>query len=454
MRAVLRNLLDDLLSSLWFVPGLMVIGAIGLSVALVEVDRRLLPDLEERVSFVFGGTPDAARDILAVIAGSLITVVAVAFSVTLVVVQQAASQFSPRLLRNFTSDLGNQVVLGTYIATFVYALLVMRQIRVSSDGQDAFVPALALTTGILLAVISLALLVYFIHHTVQSIEVTSIVNHVRNETDGELQRMFPSALGRAPADAPGYREIAELSPDRFGSHETVIESSTAGYLRQVDENGLMDFAEGEVRLVKVSVRVGDYVPRGGQLVVVRSITPLTEEKAAEVEKAFIISVNRTLHQDPLFGIQQIVDIALKALSPGVNDPTTAEQCIAPLGDLMGQLVESEFPSPLRIGRDGAYLLVNRPSFADFMDASFSRIRRSSQGNVHVTCFLLKTLEDIARRTRTDERAKAVRAQVVDVLRSLRDGSLSESEVTAVRESSDSVLAALQFLHEPPNSRPV
>lgn len=439
MRAVLSNLFDDLMSSLWFVPSLMVAAAIVLSFALVEVDRRLFPEFTGKVFFVFGGEPDAARDILSVISGSLITVAAVAFSVTLVVIQSAASQFSPRLLRNFTSDLGNQIVLGTYIATFVYALLVMRQIRVASDNQTAFVPELALTAGIIFALVSLALLVYFIHHTVQSIDVTSIINHVRTDTDDELQRMFPSELGDVPTAAPDFAETAIKSPERFGTHERSIVSSVSGYLRQIDESSLLAFTDQDIQLVRVTMFIGDYVPRGGTLALVRSQVPLSDEKAAEAENSFIVSVSRTMHQDPLFGIRQIVDIALKALSTGINDPTTAEQCIAPLGDLMSQLAPKEFPSPLRVGRGGSYLLVNRPTFADFVEQSFSQIRRAARNDTSVTCFLLKTLEELLFRVKTDDQTDAVRNQVWEVLKGLEVSSISESDKSMIRASAEAIL---------------
>ena len=445
MRAVLWNFWEDVSSSLWFVPAVLVFGAVILSYTLLWVDGALLPDLGGSIPGMFGGTPDGAREILSVIAGSLITVVAVAFSVTLVAIQQAASQYSPRLLRNFTSDRGNQVVLGTYIATFAYALLVMRQVRNETLTQEQFVPSLSLSVGIILALVSLALLIYFIHHTVQSLDVTHIVNSVRKEMESEMQGMFPSNLGQPVVDSPSFESLVEDLSYPDGTYESAIIAPREGYLRRLDEPGVVAAAQESVRLLMSSPRVGDYIPRETTIARVWSDLPLTQGRTRQLEHAFIISPSRTLNQDLLFGVKQIVDIALKALSPGVNDPTTAEQCMDQLGQIMGDLAQREFPSPLRKLEDNGrkvYLIFNRPSFGDFMEAGFGQIRRVSQGNVHVTLHLLQVMKKIAEKVSTPGRAGVITAQMMEVLAVLDSSDISDGDKLTIRRNAEAVLNLL------------
>jgi uncharacterized membrane protein len=443
MRAPLWNLWEDVSSSLWFVPTILVAGSVLLSYVLVGMDEALFPNLGDRLPVLFGGSADGARDILTVIAGSLITVVAVAFSVTLVVIQQAASQYSPRLLRNFTSDRGNQVVLGVYIATFTYALLVMRQVRGGEGTQEEFVPALALAGGIALSLLSLALLIYFIHHTVRSLEITSIINSIRREMEGEIQNMFPAPLGQPVTDSPTYESLLENLPYGDGPYQSVITAPRPGYLRRLDESEMIELAFGGIQLIVVDVRIGEYLPGESEIARAWSSYPLTEDQAGRLQNAFLISPSRTLNQDMLFGLQQIVDVALKALSPGINDPTTAEQCIDELGQILGDLARRNFPSPLRkIGED-TYLLLNRPSFADFVDAAFSQIRRVSQENVHVTIHLLRSLKKVAASVTTQTRAGPITGQVMEVLSATEAATMTEADKQAIQRNAQAVLAQLQ-----------
>ena len=193
----LRDLWERLTSGLWLVPTALVALACGLAALTLLIDERF-PDLGGLRAWFFGGTASAGRDLLATIAGSLITVVALAFSGTIIAIQQASTQFSPRVIRNFMRDHGNQIVFGTYIATFVYALLILRQVRTADESVDPFVPALSITLALMLALLCVALLIYFIHHVATSLQVATISETIRRELRENIETLYPRDCRRPP----------------------------------------------------------------------------------------------------------------------------------------------------------------------------------------------------------------------------------------------------------------
>ncbi|HEX6383082.1 MAG TPA: DUF2254 family protein, partial [Anaerolineae bacterium] len=233
MPARLENIWENAVDSLWLLPSVLVGAALILSLLLVQIDDRLLQRQDPLIPWLFSGTPDAARTILSVIAGSLITVISITFSLTILALQQAASQYSPRVLRHFTSNRGNQIVIGTYIATFVYSLMVLRTVRTATeDGNTRFVPALSITFGILLAIVCLGLLIYFIHQISQSLQVDVIISRLRSDLIGQIDKLY---LGGS--DDP-------LSTDVLGKavgqrdRSCYIYSERTGFVHVIDEEQL------------------------------------------------------------------------------------------------------------------------------------------------------------------------------------------------------------------------
>lgn len=440
MQGQIRNALGNIRSSLWFIPALMVVGAVVLSSALLYADAIL--GLEPRtIAFLFGGTASAARELLSVIAGSLITVVAVAFSITMVALAQVSNQFTPRILTKFMRDRGNQLVLGTYIGTFTYALLVMRQVRESSDGNAGFVPPLAVSMTILLALASLGALIYFLHHMVQSLQVASILRSLRHDLDSDLRALFPVRFGQASEDPPTMAALERECGSLCRGRHSVVRADQSGYLRIIDEDQLTASSR-RASFVRVVPYVGQFVMQGGALAEVWADELLSEEARADARGAFVLDYERSLSQDPLFGIRQMVDIGVKALSPGINDPTTAEQSLAHLGDIVAELLEREFPSPLRRAEDGTTYLFSSPSFSHYVEACFGQIRRAARDDVHATLYLLGVLHELAGRVPNRERGEPLRAQVDEVLAMLDSRDFSESDRQVVRDRAEAVLRAL------------
>ncbi len=438
MRAKLANAWENVQASLWFVPALLVALAAGLAALSLYLDE-VMQRRAGRWSWFFGGTPDAARELLSAIAGSLITVVALAFSVTMVAVQQASSQFSPRVIRNFLRDRGNQIVLGAYIATFTYTLLVLRQIREPSGGREAFVPGLSMLLAMALTLVCVALLLYFFHHSTSSLQAAVIAANVHQELCKAMGQLYPDAFG----ESPQKEEDATFRLPNTPPSITVV-AREAGFLRVVEAEQLRGALRPEMALVRVRPQVGDYVLTGDPLLEVWCTGPLDPAAVeAEMLAAFAFGRERTLRQDLLFGVRQLADIALKALSPAINDPTTAEHCLAHLGDVVAQLAGRACPTPWRRTPTGTVLVLNRPDFADVVDAAFSQIRRQAADHVHVTAYLLGVLARVAPQIPSPERARAIRHQADEVLESLDRQPFSLADKAALERAAAEVLAALE-----------
>ena len=436
MRPRLREFRENISGSLWAVPMALVAVACGLAALLLWIDE-VMPALGGLRPWLFGGSASAARDLLAVIAGSLITVVALAFSITIVAIQQASAQFSPRLIRNFMRDRANQTVFGAYLATFVYALLILRQVRTEEGGGDQFVPALSTTLAFLLALLCVGLLIYFIHHTASSLQVSTITEAIRRDLRAGMERLYPTenAASAHPGAFPAPR-LPDAPPAR------TLRASQAGFLRHVDAEQLLETIPAGVTAVRVRPQVGAYIFEGAPLIDIWGSDSLAREEAEALLSACPVGKERSVQQDLLFGIRQLVDIALKALSPGINDPTTAENCLDHLGDTLAQLAARPFPEPWRRheGR-GTLLFLNRPDFAALVEAACGQIRREAADDVHVTAYLLTTLEGVAARVEGSERAGAIRQQAGEVLSALDQQPFTANDQAFLRGRAAQVLAA-------------
>lgn len=424
MPGKLQNLWQNVSNSFWFVPSLAVVGALGLSWVLVEVDARLSGLDYSSVPWLFGGTADAARSVLSTIAGSLITVISIAFSLTVIALQQASSQFSPRVMRRFTGDRVNQAVLGAYIGTFVYSLMVLREVRSPAEGASGFVPALSVSVAIALAIVCVGLLILFIHHISQMLQVDLVQRQIHEEMLERLDHLFPSMIGR-PVEAEdefAAEQFAESDADRqaaaggvaalrpYAGQKWDVRSTATGFVRSIDDSALLDTDLGEVTHVHIRVRVGSFVARDDVLATAAG-TPADEVEATKaIRAAVVIDATRSAEQDPLFDVRQLVDIALRALSPGINDPTTAEHALYYLGDFLGRLGQRAFPSAVRTAPGGGiHITLDRPGWDDFVAASFDQVRDSARGNAHVVGVLLDVLRRLEQVVPA-ERAPAVRLQ--------------------------------------------
>lgn len=346
----LLSIWDLLRGSFWFLPSLMAAGAVFLSFGAVQLDAAMEADAYGRFEFIYLFGPEGARAILSAVATSMITVAGLTFSITMLTLQLASSQFGPRLLRNFMRDRGNQLVLGTFISTFVYCLLVLRTVK-GVEGAS-FVPHLAVAIGVVLAVAGLAVLIYFIHHTASSIRIETLLASLAEETAATIDRLFPEKLGREEAGTGAE------PPDFSKAH--VVWAQASGYVQSIDNAALLRLSTEGAMIVNVVARPGSFVTERDPLLRVLTDEALSEDRADALRATLIVGIERTPYQDLDFSIRRIVEIAQRALSPGVNDPTTALYCIDRLRESLVRLAERRTPSSRRHDDEGRLRVVAEP----------------------------------------------------------------------------------------------
>ncbi len=384
--------LDALRSRLWFIPGAFVVGSALLSFAIVALDRLVDQSVGDRLQgLLFAGGPDSARLVLSTIASAMLTFTGLVYTVTMLVLQLASAQLSPRVMRTFLRDRINQSVLGLFVATFLYALLVLREVRSPPEGTS-FVPALAVTVAFVLLIASVAFFVVYIHHMAQSIRAASVLRSVADETRAAIERQYPTPIDEA-AGPSGSASLPDRPPD-----EVVVMDRAPGVITTVDEDALVAQAEEHRLTVEVPYTVGDFVPTGAPLLRVwraGGADPERELPRRLLTGAIQTGRERTMTEDVAFGFRQIVDVAERALSPGVNDPTTAVQSLDELHDLLRRLAVREIPGALRRSDDGTLLLrIPRSTWDDYVALALDEIRQYGAGSVQVTRRLRYLLGDL------------------------------------------------------------
>ena len=386
MKLRLTRLAERIGMNYWLVPTLCVAVAIGLSYGAQALDARL--PQERHAWYLFHGGPEGARSVLSAVSSSMMTFAGLVFSVTILVLQQASNQFSPRVLRTFLRDRRSQLALGIFVGTFVYALLGLRNVRGTAEGIERYVPSLSVWLAVVLALLCVGTFIYYIHHVAQSIRAVVILTRIRDETRHTLERMYPEGVGEDSEEA--HSERPEGLPSLL-----VTYSGTSGVLVTVDEEALFACArEADVTLA-LEPLVGDFIPHGGTLFTVWGEASKLDMEA--LLESLIIGPERTLQQDTAFGFRQLVDIAERALSPGINDPTTAVQAIDQLHDLLRRMVGRRFPSPARKDEEGTpRLLCPRPDWSAYVRLAVDEVRRYGEGSFQVAQRLRFLLEDLLR----------------------------------------------------------
>jgi uncharacterized membrane protein len=384
MKLQLSRLVGRLESNYWLIPALCVATAIGLSYASQALDARL--SHEEPSWYLFRGGPEGARSVLSAVVSSMLTLAGLVFSVTILVLQLASNQFSPRALRTFLKDRPSQLALGIFVGTFIYALLGLRVVRGTSEGIEQHVPSLSVWLAVVLSVLSVGAFIYYIHHVSQSIRAVVILTRIGQETRSTLAQMYPEGLGEDEEEARSEK------PE--GLPSLLIPSlHSSGVLVAVDEERLLSCARGARVTLSLVPMVGDFVSHGATLCEVWG--DATNLNVKEFLEALTFGPERTLQQDTAFGFRQLVDIAERALSPGINDPTTAVQAIDQLHDLLRRMIRRRFPSTSRKDEAGALrLLCPRPDWNSYVRLAVDEVRQYGKGSIQVTRRLRFLLEDL------------------------------------------------------------
>ncbi len=397
---------DRIRSSYWFIPTGMAVGASILAWLVLFLEPSETPDFLRRVPWFYANQPAGARSLLSTIAGSMITVAGVTFTVTIAAVSFTAGQFGPRILTNFMRDRGNQITLGTFIATFLYGLLLLRTVRepgepVEDPGAEglavvaeAFVPHVGIVVALMLAVLSVAVLIYFLHHVPESIHISNVVADIGKELNRRTGEIFPGRLGRAPGEDAG--EDTESFLDSLEGDRVEVRADGEGYVQRLDDDRLLRVAEEEDLRVHLRYRPGDFVARGRVLMVAGPAERVDERMERRLRSTFVLGRTRTPSQDVLFLAEELVEIAVRALSTGVNDPFTTVLCLDWLGAAITSMATDETPTSLRADSQGAPRVLAEPErFEDLVDLTFRDTRQYVAGDRNACLHALKVLAELA-----------------------------------------------------------
>lgn len=427
-----------LVDSFWFVPGSVALVYALLAFALVRIDRAAGTN---GAGVGFGGDADAARGILSTIAGSLITVAGLAFSLTIVILSLVSSQFTPRALPRLLADRVNQVVAGSFIGIFVYCLLVLRTIRSEAGRAPGFVPELAVSVSIALALVALALLLLFIHHMGQSVQASQIAARMGRETLQTIDRIYPGRYGRAPAE----RGAALVHAWSDQGEPRLVFPTRPGYVQAISAEALLESIDGAGVRLHVAVRPGDFVTEASVLVAVWSAETPDDATIRALRRGIPIASERDLRQDAAYGIRQLADVAIKALSPGINDPTTADTCIGYLRAALERLAGREIPGEVLRDPDRQAVVVKRRlTFEEYVDGAYSEIGRYASDNARVVLAVLGALAGIGESARIagacertpiiGELARAVAGPALEQARTERDRALIQDGLERVEHA--------------------
>ncbi len=374
-----RVLFGRLLDAFWLVPGLMVLTGVLAAIGFVALDRTgWLPLSLLQSAWLYNGGGTGARTLLGTVASSAIGVAGTVFSITIAALSLAAGQMGPRLLRNFTQDRGNQFTLGAFLGTFSYALMVLRSVRTQGEGE--FVPHLSLSVGILLAFLCVATLVYFVNHMAGRINVDTVIELVSDEVHEAIVRLSSTEpqRGQRPTLDPAHMQLV-LDPRR-------------GYVTNLDADALAGWAARHGTVLQLLVRPGDYAFPGAPMA---ACFPPVAQAQDVVRLAVSLSAERASDDDIEYSIRQLVEVAVRALSPGINDPHTAMSALDRLGAALCSLVPRHLADGL-VMRDGrCVLVVPAVSYDRLTDTMFNMIRQHAAGSAAVLTRMLEVLTAVA-----------------------------------------------------------
>ncbi len=375
MTARIRKLLSDLSETFWLFPGLMVVGGVLTAVGFVSLDRSgAVPQSLIDSPWLYNGGATGARTLLGAVAASTIGVAGTVFSITIAALSLAAGQMGPRLLRNFTRDRGNQITLGAFLGTFSYALMVLRTVRTPSEGE--FVPHLSLSIGILLAFVCVATLVFFVGHMAGRINVDTVIQLVSEDVRSAVQRLTTDT--RQPAPPPAV----------FWHNAVPVIDRRRGYLQQLDDDGLANWAAEHGTAIRLLVRPGDYVFPGAPIAL---MTPPVAGADAAIRSATALGPQRVSSADLEFAVRQLVEVAVRALSPGINDPHTAMSVLDRLGAALCDIAPLHLPTGVWLRHGWPTLAIPAIDYDGLVDTMFHLIRQNAAGNAAVLIRLLEVL---------------------------------------------------------------
>lgn len=438
---------EALRTTFWVVPTLLVVAACLLFVITFEIDVAAYHHHITLPGWVETGSADAGRQVLIAIAAAIITTVGVVFSVTILALTLASQQFGPRMMRNFIRDVGNQMTLGVFVGTFVYSVLVLGSIG-SLPGAN-FVPHLSITLSEALLLVDLGILIYFIHHIAKSIQLPEVIAGIARDLSRAVDAEFPEHVGASGAERKRTLTADEELADALRTGGGVVRASQSGYLQFVGYGQLIEIAESLDAVIRLTHRPGHFIAANRPLATVWPAAA-AEQVGAALEKAHVTGPHRTLIQDPVFAIDQLVEIAIRALSPAVNDTFTALTCIdwlaAGLSEISGRVLEEG----IYRGRSGKVRLIEfDPSYGRMVNRAFDKVRQAARGMPAVEIRMLDALTYIAESSTSDRQRGVLKRQADMILRGSEESVQEENDRLDVRRRYERFVVASRAVTSSP-----
>jgi uncharacterized membrane protein len=440
---------DALRTTLWVVPAGLVVLVVLVFPLTYALDRAVSRgDISLPAWIDAAASPDAGRQVLIAIAAAVITVIGVVFSITILALTLASQQFGPRMLRNFVRDIGTQLTLGIFVATFVYAVLALGSIT-SGPGQ-AFVPHVSITVALMLLVVDLIVLIYFIHHIARSIQLPEVIASIARDLSKAIDQEYPRADSERVSVVPSafgtsVRHLREI----LVQEGATVRAIASGYLQFVGRDQLVAIAQGANGVIRLVHRPGHFVVAGGPLATVWPATaaPAVREGLAA---AHITGAHRTLLQDPVFAIDQLVEIAIRALSPAVNDTFTALTCIDWLASGLSRIAARGTTDGLYLDRNGQVRLIEPPTdFERVLGRAFDKIRQAGRGMPAVAIRLMSAIRGVLEHTTTEQQRQLLMRQAEMVMRGGEEAIPEPNDLADLRERYDLVISTTEGLASAP-----
>jgi uncharacterized membrane protein len=416
--------------SFWFIPTGLFLLSIFTALVLTGADHLLQIDQLEGVKWLYASNPEGARAVLSTIAGSMITVAGVLISATIVVLTLASQQYGPRLVKNFIEDRPSQIVIGSFAGCFIYSILIMRNIH---SGEVDFVPHLSILVAVLAAVACIGMMIYFIHHISVAIQVQSIMERVHQDLDCLVDAVFPSDVAeplKTQSTMPTDTVVNKYLNEKMTSP---LLAKKPGYLQAIRSERLLEFATENSLTVKLQIQPGTFVIKNELICEIFSEEPLADEALATLLNCFVFGRFPTCEQDILFPISQLEEMALRALSPGINDPHTAIECIDYLATSLREIALRPFPSSYRADAQGELRMISPVhDFDKILRATFQQIHHYGREDVTVITRIFAALQKIGSDTTLSNERR-------DTLTLFTKELLDKSEATACCEGDKAMI---------------
>lgn len=447
----IAHLWHQLRQSFWFVPSFITVGAAVLSQITLELDETVPWHEYKGLGWIHSGSGEGASILLSAIVGSMITATSITFSMTLVALTLTASQYGPRLLQNFMRRPGSQIVLGTFLATFIFSLLVLRSVEI--NGETAVVPRLSVTVAVVLALASVGVLIFFIHHIAKAIQADTIIGQVYGDLVTSIDRMFPEQIGQGGAPEENNKTVRNVpdkaSLDRYRHDGAPVHSPSTGYLQAVDAEGLLELAMERNMVILLHCRPGHFIVQNQRIATHFPSNGDTNEWKQNLCDLLILGQERTSEQDVEFAVLQLVEVAVRALSPGINDPQTAMRCLDWIGAAVCRVSERRLPDPYRYDPHGnVRVIAERASKTGLVDVAFHQIRQASAEKPAVLIRLLESIAAIVVQTKDRELLEALQRHADMVLRQSQRSVSEQLDRSDIEQRHRETVDRLRHQHTP------